>query len=306
MSPPLFMQVVNRSSANFWLDAVPPPSAFLLLAVRRLGDVAHQLLAAVGLGHVVDAHHDGVRLRALDLLARERVGHHRHVGGDAAFHRAFGARRRVRVPARAPEARSAATTGFKLISPKKESARFPGRCAACSYCALPVPLVRAAGRRVARRARCAGRLRPVPRCVPVLPRAAGAAACPPGCARRAAAAPRRTCGTHPIRRARSCRRRSCRWRRNRRCRRLAPLELVPARAAVAGRRGLGLARRAGWSCRPWARARAARPGGRPASPELCARMRLSPAADTCAAKGRANAPATATTSNFLKFIQSPG
>src|SRR3954464_2596830 len=49
-------------------------------------------------------------------------------------------------------------------------------------------------------------------------------------------------------------------------------------------------------------------GGAPASPppELWARIRLSPAADTCAAKGRANAPATATTSNFLKFIQSPG
>jgi hypothetical protein len=51
-------------------------------------------------------------------------------------------------------------------------------------------------------------------------------------------------------------------------------------------------------------------GGAPASPpdeELWARMRLSPAADTCAAKGRAKAAATATGSNFLRFIfQSPG
>ena len=38
----------------------------------------------------------------------------------------------------------------------------------------------------------------------------------------------------------------------------------------------------------------------------CARIMLSPAADTCAAKGTAKAPATATTNNFLKFIQSPG
>jgi hypothetical protein len=46
-------------------------------------------------------------------------------------------------------------------------------------------------------------------------------------------------------------------------------------------------------------------GGAPASPpdeELWARMMLSPAADTCAAKGRAKAAATATGSNFLKFI----
>ncbi|HEY1288241.1 MAG TPA: hypothetical protein VGF58_07940 [Burkholderiales bacterium] len=50
-------------------------------------------------------------------------------------------------------------------------------------------------------------------------------------------------------------------------------------------------------------------GGAPALlelPLLWARMRLSPAADTCAAKGREKAPATATTNNFLKFIQSPG
>jgi hypothetical protein len=27
MSPPVFMQVANSASANFWLDAVPPAEA---------------------------------------------------------------------------------------------------------------------------------------------------------------------------------------------------------------------------------------------------------------------------------------
>ena len=88
MLPPSLMQAVNSSSAKFWLVGG-------LLAVGRLEDFLHQLPAAVGLRHVVDARHDGARLRALHLLFRERARHHRHVGGDAAFHRALRLRRRA-------------------------------------------------------------------------------------------------------------------------------------------------------------------------------------------------------------------
>src|SRR5258705_160910 len=81
--------------------------------------------------------------------------------------------------ARAPEAKSAATTGFKLISPKKGGARFPGRRVHLSYWALPVPLVEPLVA-VSLEGAVRGEASPGPAVVPVLPRAAGAAAAPEG------------------------------------------------------------------------------------------------------------------------------
>ena len=107
-------------------------------AVGGVEDVAHQLLAAVGLRHVVDARHDGVGLRALDLLARERVRDHRHVGGDAAFHRAFGARRRVRGARQGSRSQERCNYRFQVDLSKKEAPGFPGA-------AVVVQLLRFAG-----------------------------------------------------------------------------------------------------------------------------------------------------------------
>ena len=116
MLPPVFMQVANSSSANFC--AVGAAS---LLRVGRLEDVVHQLHAARGRRHVVDAHHDGVGLVALHFLARERVRDDGHVGGDAAFERAFA---RGAAPARRRRASSAANSFF-MSSPKRRPV--PGR-----------------------------------------------------------------------------------------------------------------------------------------------------------------------------------
>src|SRR3954464_7094491 len=84
------------------------------------------------------------------------------------------------VPPRAPEARSAATTGFKVRPSKKEkSARLPGRFGSSSYCALPLPLVDGLVA-VSLEGAVRGEASPGPAVVPVLPGAAGAAAAPAG------------------------------------------------------------------------------------------------------------------------------
>src|SRR3954468_16451471 len=206
--------------------------------------------------------------------------------------------------ARAPEARSAATTSFKLISPKK-SARFPGRRVDRNYCpapALPLPLVDGLVA-VSLEGAVRGEASPGPAVVPVLPGAAGAAAAPAGAlVAPPLAAPERY-ASHSEREIMP-----------------SPFLSMAEKSPMPRAPRLALRSPAGAFGSPAERGLAAPPvgpvpvllapeGGAPASPpleELWARIRLSPAADTCAAKGRANAPATATTSNFLKFIQSPG
>src|SRR4051812_9540062 len=215
------------------------------------------------------------------------------------------------VPASAPEARSAATTGFKVrLSKKRKSARLPGRFGSCSYCALPVPLVDGVVA-VSLEGAARGAASPGPAVVPVLPRAAGAVAAPAG----APVAP-------PLAA-------SERWYASHSAREMLPSPFLSMAEKSGAPRPMLLLldeasaelprELAGDLGSPAVRGVATPPvgpvpvllapeGGAPASPppELWARIRLSPAADTCAAKGRANAPATATTSNFLKFIQSPG
>src|SRR3954469_12640205 len=221
--------------------------------------------------------------------------------------------------ARAPEARSAATTSFKLISPKK-SARFPGRRVDRNYCpapALPLPLVDGLVA-VSLEGGVRGEASRGPAVVPVLPGAVGAAAAPAGAlVAPPLAAPERY-ASHSEREIMP-----------------SPFLSMAEKSPMPRAPRLALRSPAGAFGSPAERGLATPPvgpvptllapeGGAPASPEPLApedappapedappaapwaRMRLSPAADTCAAKGRANAPATATTSNFLKFIQSPG
>ena len=312
MSPPLFMQVVNSSSANFWLDGAAGRRALLLLrAVGGVGDVAHQLLAAIGIGHVVDAHHDGVRLRAAGSAPARASARPRPCP------------RRRRIPARfrraAPHARcrrqgSASEERCQdrfQVHLQKRGARFPGRRVIYRLLrfarAAAEPLVAGVAR--GRGARGG------------LARSRGGAGLAAGSGRRrtrrsgggAAGSPRRYGGTHPIRRARSM---------------PSPFLSMAEKSGepwpllgwtrrppncCASRPCGRLARRpcAGWLRRPWARCPCC---SRPRRGAACVAARgralgeneLVTAADTCAAKGRANAPATATTSNFLKFIQSPG
>src|SRR3954471_20719751 len=207
------------------------------------------------------------------------------------------------VPATAPEARSAATTGFKVrLSKKEKSARLPGRFGSSSYCALPLPLVDGLVA-VSLEGAVRGEASPGPAVVPVLPGAAGAPAAPAGAlVAPPLAAPERY-ASHSEREIMP-----------------SPFLSMAEKSPVPRAPRLALRSPAGAFGSPAERGLAAPPvgpvpvllapeGGAPASPppeELWARIRLSPAADTCAAKGRANAPATATTSNFLKFIQSPG
>src|SRR6185295_5469617 len=145
-----------------------------LRAVSGVGDVAQQLPAAVGFGHVVDADHDGVRLRPLDLLAGERVGHHGYIRRDAAFQRAFGARRRMRVSRQGSASEERCHYRFQIHFSKKRGARFPGRRVHLRYCALPVPLLEPLVA-VSLEGAVRGEASPGPAVVPVLPRAAGAA-----------------------------------------------------------------------------------------------------------------------------------
>src|SRR3954467_3506692 len=222
------------------------------------------------------------------------------------------------VPPRAPEARSAATTGFKVRPSKKEkSARLPGRFGSSSYCALPLPLVDGLVA-VSLEGAVRGEASPGPAVVPVLPGAVGAAAAPAGAlVAPPLAAPERY-ASHSEREIMPSPFLSMAEK--------SPMPRAPRLALRSPAGAFGSPAERGLATPPVGPGPTllAREGGAPASPEPLApedappapedappaapwaRMRLSPAADTCAAKGRANAPATATTSNFLKFIQSPG
>src|SRR5262245_52237115 len=189
---------------------------------------------------------------------------------------------------------------FQVDLSKKRSARGPGRFASSSYCALPVPLVSGL-LAVELEGAVRGEASPGPAVVPVLPCAPVA---PP------LAAAERVYASHSEREIMPswflsmAEKSGLPWL-------MLGLEVAPAEL---------LRELVGAFGSPAVRGLATPPvgpvpvllapeGGAPASPpeeELCARMRLSPAADTCAAKGSAKAPATATTNSFLKFMQSPG
>jgi hypothetical protein len=200
---------------------------------------------------------------------------------------------------------------FQAHVSKKEAPGCPGALLPDSYCALPVPLLEPLVA-VSLEGAVRGEVSPGPAVVPVLPRAAGAVVAPAGAAGAAVdpplAAPERWYAFHSSREIMpspflSMAEKSA-------LPRLARLDVVlPVLGLRSAVGALGSPADPALGAPPVARGEVPMPlapeGGAPASPpeeELWARMTLSPAADTGAAKGTAKAAATASGSNFLRFI----